>query len=203
MPVILNDCARVTLVMMMGIRRHPTLDYAANLLNQCKNPGRAHSSFTKPVKGPNSGLDIIYEQDVSHYSAKSDGRLYSALAALVDQPVFEAAVDPVDRSGKVRPWANGFPRTNPNLDLDKQRAVDILQQGQSSLLTALNTVLDPSERDLALYRDRVYAPPKDQPTGKLGRLLDIIHGDSRGRLQLLSWTEPHAISNRRIRSTIQ
>lgn len=58
---------------------------------------------------------------------------------------------------------------------------------------ALIKVLDLSEKDFAMYRDRVYASPKDQPTGKLGRLLDIIHDDSHSRSQLLSWMEPHAI----------
>ena len=34
-------------------------DYAANLLNQCKNP-RAHSSFAKPVKEQPRGDEWVY-----------------------------------------------------------------------------------------------------------------------------------------------
>ncbi|KAH0827440.1 hypothetical protein J3R83DRAFT_4126 [Lanmaoa asiatica] len=74
-----------------------------------------------------------------------------------------------------------------------QRAMDILQQGRLSLLTALIKVLDPLEKDFAVYRNKVYACPKGQPTGKLGKLLDTIHDDPRGRSQLLSWMEPHGI----------
>ena len=56
-------------------------------------------------------------------------------------------------------------------------------------------VLDPSEKDFAVNRARFYACPKDQSTGKLGKLFDQIWGDSQGQSQLHAWMEPHAISH--------
>jgi len=72
-----------------------------------------------------------------------------------------------------------------------QRTIDILQDGRLLLLTALIKVLDPSEKNFAMHRDRFYACPKDQPNGKVGRLLDKIYEDPRGHAQLLSWLDLH------------
>ena len=56
---------------------------------------------------------------------------------------------------------------------------------------ALIKILDPSEKNLIMYRDRFYASLKNQPNGKLGKLLDAIYEDPQGHFQLLSWMDPH------------
>jgi hypothetical protein len=63
-------------------------------------------------------------------------------------------------------------------------AIDILQAGRLSLLTALITVLDPLEKDFPAIRDQFYACTKGQPTGKLGKLLDVIYSHPRGHAQM-------------------
>ena len=70
-----------------------------------------------------------------------------------------------------------------------QQAIDILQLSRLSLLTALIKVLDPSEKDFSVNHARFYACPKDQLTGKLGKLFDQIWGDSQGQSQLHAWME--------------
>ena len=84
-------------------------------------------------------------------------------------------------------------RLSPNERI--QRAINILQEGQLSFLTALIKVLDPSEKDFSAYRGGFYVCTKDQPTGKLAKLLDKIWSDSRGRSQILAWMEPQMLSH--------
>ena len=83
-------------------------------------------------------------------------------------------------------------RLSPNERI--QRAIDILQEGRLSLLTALIKVLDPSEKDFSAYHGGFYVCTKDRPTGKLANLLDKIWSDSRGRSQILAWMEPQMLS---------
>jgi len=73
-----------------------------------------------------------------------------------------------------------------------QEAIGILKHGRLSFLTALIKILDPSEESFSAYRAQLYASTKDQPTGKLAKLLDRIWDDPRGRSQLVSWMDPHA-----------
>ena len=80
-------------------------------------------------------------------------------------------------------------RLSPNERI--QRAIDILQEGRLSLLTALIKVLDPS---FSAYHGGFYACTKDRPTGKLANLLDKIWSNSQGRSQILAWMELQMLS---------
>ena len=84
-------------------------------------------------------------------------------------------------------------RLSPNEQI--QRAIDILQEGQLSLLMALIKVLNPSEKNFSAYRGGFYVCMKDWPTGKLANLLDKIWSDSQGRSQILAWMEPQMVSD--------
>jgi hypothetical protein len=70
-----------------------------------------------------------------------------------------------------------------------KRAMQVLHQSRLSLVTALITVLDPSQQDFAVFRSKVYK------SGKLHQLLDTIFNDTRGSSCLLGWMEPHAIES--------
>lgn len=74
-----------------------------------------------------------------------------------------------------------------------QRALEILRVGRISLLDFLIKIFDPHEPEFASYRDRIYTLPTGTNSGKLAKLLDIIHEDKRGRRQLSNWMEPYAI----------
>ena len=75
------------------------------------------------------------------------------------------------------------------------KAIHILQLDQLSLYSALLKVLDPADKAFAAHRDRIYACPKDRPDGKLAQLLDCLYEDHRGKAQLLTWMEPHALQS--------
>lgn len=68
-----------------------------------------------------------------------------------------------------------------------KRAIQILHLSRLSLVTALITVLDPSEQDFTLHRGKIYE------STKLHQLLDYIHDDLRGSVSLLTWMEPRSI----------
>jgi hypothetical protein len=74
-----------------------------------------------------------------------------------------------------------------------QRALEILRSGRLSVLDFMIKILDPQEPTYATHRDRLYAIPKSQTTGKLVKLLDLIYDDKRGREQITRWMEPHAV----------
>ncbi|KIJ57431.1 hypothetical protein HYDPIDRAFT_171701, partial [Hydnomerulius pinastri MD-312] len=74
-----------------------------------------------------------------------------------------------------------------------RNALAILRKGKISLLDFLAKVLDPSEKDYASYRDRMYTPPKDGAPRKLDRVFDLILSDPRGGPLLTHWMGPHAI----------
>ncbi|KIJ12345.1 hypothetical protein PAXINDRAFT_14823 [Paxillus involutus ATCC 200175] len=52
-----------------------------------------------------------------------------------------------------------------------------LQPNRFSLLTILIKVLDPSEKDFSVYRNRFYACLKGSPSGKLNKLFNQIFDD--------------------------
>jgi len=76
-------------------------------------------------------------------------------------------------------------RLSPNDRIRK--ALSILRMGRLSLIDCIIKVLDPSELEFSVYRDRFYA------SSKLHALLDHVYSDHRGQAQFTSWMTPHAI----------
>jgi len=66
----------------------------------------------------------------------------------------------------------------------------------------MSTILDPSQLDFAVNRDRIYYSSKEEKEnlkdessrGKLEQVLDHMFADSRGRSRLLNWFYPHAVT---------
>ncbi|KIL00479.1 hypothetical protein PAXRUDRAFT_821677, partial [Paxillus rubicundulus Ve08.2h10] len=63
----------------------------------------------------------------------------------------------------------------------------ILRDGRMSFLDLILKVMDPSEGQLAKYRDHVYRNPSDLTPGKLETLLDLICSDPRGQARVFQW----------------
>jgi hypothetical protein len=89
----------------------------------------------------------------------------------------------------------GLPSNSPKGPVPQneriQKAIHILQLRRLSPFSALLKVLDPTEKDFTIHRDRIYACPKDRPDGKLAQLLDCM----RGKAQLLAWMEPRVLQS--------
>ncbi|KAF9226751.1 hypothetical protein BS17DRAFT_776072 [Gyrodon lividus] len=71
-----------------------------------------------------------------------------------------------------------------------RNALAILRKGEISLLDFLAKLLDPSERDHATHRDRMYTPPKYGAPRKLDNVFDLILSGPRGGPSLTCWMEP-------------
>jgi len=61
------------------------------------------------------------------------------------------------------------------------------------LLDFLIKIFDLNEPEYASYRDWIYTLLTGANSGKLAKLLNIIHEDKCGRQQLSNWMEPYAI----------
>ena len=106
----------------------------------------------------------------------------------------------------VRLWFHGrhnrysFPRLSWHERI--KSAIKILRDGRISILDFMSTILDPSQLDFAVNRDRIYYSSKEEKEnlkdessrGKLEQVLDHMFADSRGRSRLLNWFHPHAVT---------
>ncbi|KAG2364879.1 hypothetical protein BDR07DRAFT_732339 [Suillus spraguei] len=81
-------------------------------------------------------------------------------------------------------------------------AIKILRDRRISILDFMSTILDPSQLDFAVNRDRIYYSSKEEKEnlkdessrGKLEQVLDHMFADARGRSRLLNWFHPHAVT---------
>ena len=106
----------------------------------------------------------------------------------------------------VRLWFHGrhnrysFPRLSWHERI--KSAIKILRDGRISILDFMSTILDPSQLDFAVNRDRIYYSSKEEKEnlkdessrGKLEQVLDHMFADSRGRSRLLNWFHLHAVT---------